>query len=75
MGKIFGQLRVHVGNLRDITQGVFQLQTQILYVLPLLLRQTLTPQVDVFSSQLLLIKQPLNDKQRSYRGKKELNLK
>lgn len=52
------------GNLRDISQGGFELSAQIPHVLPLLLRQTLAPHVDVLHSQLLLVKQPLHNKQR-----------
>lgn len=51
-------------DLRDVSEGVLELSAQIPHILPLLLRQTLAPHVDVLNSQLLLIEKPLHNKQR-----------
>lgn len=51
-------------DLRDVSEGVLDLPAQVPHVVPLLLRQTLAPHVDVLNSQLLLIKKPLHNKQR-----------
>lgn len=50
------------GNSRDISHWPLELPAQVLYVLPLLLRQTPSSHEDVLHSQLLLIKQPLHNK-------------
>lgn len=61
-------------NSRDTSEGVFELQTQVLNVLPLLIREALCTHVDVFHPQLLLIKQPLHHEQRRCRKKQRIRI-
>lgn len=66
-----GYSKILVGNLRDISQGGLELPAQVLYVLPLSLGHTLSSHEDVFHPQLLLVKQPLHNKQGSCRENKK----
>lgn len=58
-------------DLRHVLQGVSQLPTQILDVQPLPLLNRLPGEVYIVHSKLGLIKQPLDNKDRTWKDKKK----
>lgn len=64
--------RMNAENLRDVSQRGLELPAQVLHVLPLSLAHRPSSHVDVLHPQLLLVKQPLHDEQRSCKGKTDV---